>query len=80
MFTYIYPVALAVKNPAARAGDARDADSIPGSGRSPGERNATHSSIFSWRIPWREEPGMVHRFAKRWTRLKGLSTRAPVYM
>ena len=28
-----------VKNPPANAGDARDAGSIPGSGRSPGERN-----------------------------------------
>ena len=77
---YICLVALVVKKPPASAGDARDSDSIPGSGRSPGERNATHSSIFSWRIPWREEPGTVHRFANRWTRLKGLSTRAPVYM
>ena len=30
---------------------------IPESGRSPGEGNATHSSILSWRIPWTEEPG-----------------------
>jgi len=30
---------------------------IPGSGRSPGERNATHSSILAWRIPWTEKPG-----------------------
>ena len=36
---------------------ARDPDSIPGSGRSPGEGNATHSSILAWRIPWMEEPG-----------------------
>ena len=28
-----------VKNPPANAGDIRDADSIPGSGRSPGEGN-----------------------------------------
>ena len=32
-------VALVVKNPPANAGDLRDAGSIPGSGRSPGERN-----------------------------------------
>ena len=31
--------------------------SIPGSGRSPGEGNATHSSVLAWRIPWTEEPG-----------------------
>ena len=32
-------VTLVVKNPPANAGDVRDADSIPGSRRSPGERN-----------------------------------------
>ena len=32
-------VVLVVKNPSADAGDARDAVSIPGSGRSPGEGN-----------------------------------------
>ena len=30
---------------------------ISGSGRSPGEGNATHSSILAWEIPWMEEPG-----------------------
>ena len=28
-----------------------DLGSIPGSGRSPREQNATHSSILAWRIP-----------------------------
>ena len=32
-------VALGVKNPPANAGDVRDAGSIPGLGRSPGERH-----------------------------------------
>ena len=32
-------VALVVKNPPAKAGDERDVDSIPASGRSPGEGN-----------------------------------------
>ena len=36
---------------------AGDLGSIPKSGRSPGEWNATHSSILAWRIPWTEEPG-----------------------
>ena len=35
----------------------RDAGWIPGSGRSPGEGNGTHSSILACRIPWTEEPG-----------------------
>ena len=26
---------------------------------SPGEENATHSSILAWRIPWTEEPGRL---------------------
>ena len=29
--------------------------SIPGSGRSPEERKATHSSILAWEIPQKEE-------------------------
>ena len=36
-----------VKNPPANAGDIRDVGSIPGLGRSPGEGNATHSSILA---------------------------------
>ena len=30
---------------------------IPRLGRSPGEGNGTHSSIFAWRIPWAKEAG-----------------------
>ena len=37
-----------VNNPLANAGDIRDVDSIPGSGRSPGEGMATHSSTLAW--------------------------------
>ena len=44
----------AVKNLPANA---RDVGSILGSGRSPGEGNATHSSILAWEIPWTGEPG-----------------------
>ena len=51
-----FQVALAVKNPAASAGDIRDVGSISGSGRSPGEAHATHSSILAWKIPWTETP------------------------
>ena len=36
---WILKVALVVKNPPARAGDARDMGSIPGSGSSPGVRS-----------------------------------------
>jgi len=37
--------------------NAEDTVSIPGSGRSPGEGMATHSSTLAWEIPWTEEPG-----------------------
>ena len=33
--------------------------SVPGLGRSPGEGNGTHSSIFAGEIPWTEEPGSL---------------------
>jgi len=49
---------LLVKNPAANAGDIRDAI-VPSLGweDSLKEGIATHSSILAWRIPWTEEPG-----------------------
>ena len=41
IYTYIWAsqMVLVVKKPPANAGDVRDAGSIPGSGRSPGEGN-----------------------------------------
>ena len=39
--------------------NAGDTSTIPGSGRSPGEGKANHSSILAWRIPWTEEPRRV---------------------
>ena len=45
-----------VKNQPVKARDIRDAGSILGSGRSPEEGMATHSSVLTWRIPWTEEP------------------------
>ena len=61
-------VALLVKNQPASARDTRDFGSIPGSGRSPGGGNGTHSSILAWEIPWTEEPG-VHGVAESQTGL-----------
>ena len=46
-----------VKNPLANAGNVRDAGLIPGSGRSPEEDMAPHSSVLAWGIPWTEWPG-----------------------
>ena len=37
--------------------NARDPASVPESGKSPGEGNATHFSVLAWEISWIEEPG-----------------------
>ena len=44
-----FPGGSAGKESACNAGDM---GSIPGLGRCPGERKATHPSILAWRIPW----------------------------
>ena len=43
-------VALVVKNPPARAGDARDTGSVPGWGRTPGGGNGNPLHILAWRM------------------------------
>ena len=50
--------------------------SIPGLGRSPGEENATHSSVLAWEIPWTEEPGTLQSMGsqKSQTRLRDKAT------
>ena len=48
-------MALEVKNPPAKAGDARDM--IPSLEDPLEEGMATQSSILAWRILWTEEPG-----------------------
>ena len=64
--------ALGIKNLPANAGDVRDTDSIPGSGRSPG---GGHGNMLQY--PCLENPmdrgawrATVHRIAKSWIRLK----------
>ena len=52
-----FPGGSEVKNPPANAGDAEDAGSIPGLGRSPEGAMAISSSILAWKFPWTEEPG-----------------------
>ena len=47
-----FPGSSVVKNLPTSTGDM---DLVPGSGRSPGEGNATFSSILAWEIPWAEE-------------------------
>jgi len=53
------------------AGDTGDTGSILGSGGSPEEEMAAHSSILAWEIPWTEEPwwAVVHWVAKSQTQL-----------
>ena len=46
-----------VKNLPANAGDA---GLIPRLGKSPGKEMATHSSIFTWKMPWTEKPGGLY--------------------
>ena len=65
-----------VRNPLASAGDLGDEGSIPGSGRSPAEGNGNPLQYSCLENPvdrgawW----ATVHRVAKNWTHLKGLST------
>ena len=64
-------VALVVKNPPANGGDARDASSIPGPGRSPGEGSGNplqYSFLENPRVrgTWR---AIVHGVTKSQTRL-----------
>ena len=63
-----------VKNPLDNAREVRDVGQ-PGSGRSPGEGIATHSSILAWRILWTEEPrGLQSIESQSQTPVKQLST------
>ena len=74
-------VALVVKNLPADAGDTRDAGSIPGSGRSPGEGNGSplqYSCLGCLENPRDVGTGnaAVQRVAKSLTGVKQLSSRA----
>ena len=69
-------VALVVMSPPANAGDIRDVESIPGSGRSPGEENGTPLQYSCLGNPmdrgtWQPT---VHEVAKELDMTEGLST------
>ena len=68
-------VVLVVKIPLANAGELRDADSIPGSGRSPrgGHGNPLQYSCLENPMDRGAWQATVHRVAKSWTLLKRLS-------
>ena len=66
---YASQVVLAVKNPPANAGDARDTGLIPGSGRSPGEGHGNPLQYLCLENPmdrgaWKVT---VQRVANSWT-------------
>ena len=68
-------VTLVVTNPPANAGDVRDVDLIPGSGRSPrgGRGNPLQYSCLENPMDRGAWQAIVHGVAKSWTRLKQLS-------
>ena len=73
----VFPGGVSGKEPACQCRlDVRDTNSIPGSGRSPGEGNGNPLQYFAWRIPWTEEPGRLqsialHRVRYDWSNLAG---------
>ena len=69
-------MALVAKNPLASAGDIRDAGSIAGLGRSPGEGkgNPLHPVFLPGESPWTEDPGGLQSIrSQSQTRLKRFS-------
>ena len=72
-------VALVVKTPPANAGDVRDRDSIPASGRSPrgGHGNPLQYSCLKNPMDRGDWQATVCRAAKSWTRLKRHSMHKP---
>ena len=74
----ISEVALVVKNPPANAGDIRDTGSIPGLGRSSGERygNPLQYSCLKNPVDRGAWGTTVHRVTQSWTQLKRLSMHA----
>ena len=54
-----------VKNLPANAGDIKDSDSIPGSGRSPGEAGGYPLQYFCLESPMDREPGGLSSWSER---------------
>ena len=62
-----FPGGAVVKNPPANAGGARDASSIPGSGRSPGEGNGNPLQYSCLGNPMERRAWQAHGVAKSQT-------------
>ena len=61
--------------------NAGDLGSIPGSGRSAGERNGIHSSTIAWKIPWgRKESDTTERVHFPFLSLPLVPPRKSLYM
>ena len=73
-------VVLVVKNPPANAGGVRDASSIPGPGRRPGEGNGNLAQCSCLENPMDRGAwwATVHGVTKSWRRLKQLSVHARI--
>jgi len=56
---WAFPGGVVVNNPPANVGDARDSGLISRSGSTLEQEMATHSSILAWKIPGKEEPGVL---------------------
>ena len=67
---------LVVKNPPANAGDIRDVDSIPATGKSPGGGPGNPLQYSCLENPMDREAwkAVVHTVTKSWTRLREVST------
>ena len=78
ILTWAFQVVLVVKNLPANAGDIRDTDSIPGSGRSPGGGHGSPLQYSCLENPMERGAwwATVHVVAKSWIQLKLLSTQA----
>ena len=72
----VWNLALVVKNLPANAGDIRDENSIPGSGRSPGEGHSSPLQYSCLENPMNRGAwwATVHRVTQSWTELKWLTT------
>ena len=56
--------------------NAGDLGSVPGLGRSPEKKMATHSSILAWEMPQTEKPGRLQSMGwqKSWTQVSNTHT------
>ena len=59
IITCLHPLWASMVAHGKESANAGDVGLIPGLGRSPEERNGTHSNILVWETPWTEKPGRL---------------------